>query len=123
MEETGLPKSVVTTYFGPFKFARMPLRLSNAAYTFQTFVHAGTRGSENVPLYLYDIPVASHSEHQHSAHLHALFNRLSKRSVTVTASKCELEKPGVIFLGYIISSPGLASLPEEVNAIQNYREP
>lgn len=67
-----------------------------------------TRGLQNVYVYLED----------------TLFcNRRSKHGVTINTSKCELRKPRVTFLGYTVSSSGMASLLDNVTAILGYPTP
>lgn len=73
-------------------------------------------------VHLGDIIVASHPEEQHDAHLHTLFHRFSEYGVTINASKCALRKSSVAFSGHIVSSSGIASLPDRVTARRNYRE-
>ena len=121
--EADIPKTAVVTPFGLFEFLRMPFGLSNAAQTFQRFMHEVTRGLENVFVYLDDILVASQNAGQHEAHLRALFERLAQHGVTINSSKCELGKTTLTFLGHVISASGIQPLPEKVTAIREFPEP
>ena len=121
--EADIPKTAVTTPFGLFEFLRMPFGLSNAAQTFQRFMHEATRGLKNVYVYLDDILVASSSKEEHMTHLRALFERLSQHSVTINPAKCELGRTTITFLGHEISASGIQPLPDKVAAIRDYPEP
>ncbi|CAI2738035.1 unnamed protein product, partial [Dicrocoelium dendriticum] len=84
-----IAKTAVITPFGLFEYLRMPFGLSNAAQTFQRFIHEVTRGLEGVYPYLDDILIASSSDEEHLRHLDALFQRLTQHGVTVNPDKCE----------------------------------
>lgn len=86
-------------------------------------MHEVTCGLENMYGYLEAILVASSSEKQHCAQLHAPFDRLSKHGVTIIASKSYFEKSSVTYAGHIISYSGITRLPDKVAAIRGYAEP
>jgi transposase InsO family protein len=121
--EPDIPKTAVITPFGLFEFLRMPFGLSNAAQTFQRFIHDVCRGLDFVHPYIDDILVASASEEDHVKHLRQLFARLSEHGVTINADKCELGKRSLEFLGHQISSNGIKALPSKVDAILDYPQP
>jgi hypothetical protein len=118
-----IPKTAVVTPFGLFEFLRMPFGLSNAAQTFQRFIHDVCRGLDGVYPYLDDILVASSSQEEHRVHLRLLLDRLSRHGVTINLKKCSFGIPCVNFLGHSISTNGIEPLPEKVQAIIDYPEP
>ncbi|MBM6549262.1 reverse transcriptase domain-containing protein [Streptococcus dysgalactiae] len=123
VDEEDIPKTAVTTPFGLFEFLRMPFGLSNAAQTFQRFMHEVTRGLTNVYVYLDDILIASSSPEEHMVHLRSLFDRLVKHGVTINPDKCQLGQSNIEFLGHNFSASGIQPRPEKVDAIHDYPAP
>ena len=66
MNPADIPKTAVTTPFGPFKFLTMP-------FGFQRFMDEVVRKLDFVYNYIDDIIVASASPEEHVTHLHLLF--------------------------------------------------
>ncbi|CAH8536585.1 unnamed protein product [Dicrocoelium dendriticum] len=118
-----IAKTAVITPFGLFEYLRMPFGLSNAAQTFQRFIHEVTRGLEGVYPYLDDILIASSSDEEHLHHLDALFQRLTQHGVTVNPDKCELGQSSIDFLGHRISASGIEALPDKIQALKDYPAP
>ncbi|GFT03463.1 hypothetical protein TNCV_2986191 [Trichonephila clavipes] len=86
VQEEDIPKTAVTTPFGLFEFLYMPFRLSNAAATFQRFIHHVLRGMYFCVPY-FDVLVASEDEDQHLSHLKQVFRRFEEYGVVLNASK------------------------------------
>ncbi|GBL92523.1 Transposon Tf2-6 polyprotein [Araneus ventricosus] len=121
--EEDVPKTAVATPFGLFEFLHMPFGLSNAAATFQRFIHHVLSGMDVCVLYFDDVLVASESEIQHLEHLKQVFQRFEEYGVQLNASKCVLGKSSVKFLGHIVTPDGITPLPEKVSAITDFPEP
>jgi len=64
-------------------------------------------------VYLDDIIIFSKTFDQHLDRLTAVFERLSKADLKIKASKCEILREEVRFLGHVISSSGIAADPEK----------
>ncbi|GBL73843.1 Transposon Ty3-I Gag-Pol polyprotein [Araneus ventricosus] len=118
-----VPKTAVATPFGLFEFLHMPFGLSNAAATFQRFIHHVLSGMDFCVPYFDDVLVASESEIQHLEHLKQVFQRFEEYGVRLNASKCALGKSSVKFLGHIVIPDGITPLPEKVSAITDFPEP
>ncbi|GBM66744.1 Retrovirus-related Pol polyprotein from transposon 297 [Araneus ventricosus] len=73
--EEDVPKTAVATPFGLFEFLHMPFGLSNAAATFQWFIHHVLSGMDLCVPYFDDVLVTSESEIQHLEHLKQVFQR------------------------------------------------
>ncbi|GBL88486.1 Retrovirus-related Pol polyprotein from transposon 297 [Araneus ventricosus] len=121
--EEDVPKTAVATPFGLFEFLHMPFGLSNAAATFQRFIHHVLRGMDFCVPYFDDVLVASESEIQHLEHLKQVFQRFEEYGVRLNASKYVLGKSSVKFLGHIVTPDGITPLPEKVSAITDFPEP
>ncbi|GFR28743.1 transposon Ty3-I Gag-Pol polyprotein [Trichonephila clavata] len=79
----------------------MPFELSNAAATFQRFIHQILRGMDFCVPYFDDVLVASEDEDQHLSHLRQVFQRFEEYGVVLNASKCVLGETSVKFLGHL----------------------
>ncbi|GBO37771.1 Retrovirus-related Pol polyprotein from transposon 17.6 [Araneus ventricosus] len=101
----------------------MPFGLSNAAATFQRFIHHVLSGMDFCVPYFDDVLVASESKIQHLEHLKQVFQRFEEYGVRLNASKCVLGKSSVKFLGHIVTPDGISPLPEKVSAITDFPEP
>ncbi|KAG8196266.1 hypothetical protein JTE90_023821 [Oedothorax gibbosus] len=123
VQEEDVPKTAVATPFGLFEFLYMPFGLSNAAATFQRFIHHVLGDLEFCVPYFDDVLVASENEDQHYEHLGQVFQRFQEYGVILNASKCVLGKSQVKFLGHTITSEGITPLAEKVSAIVEFPKP
>lgn len=118
-----IPKTAITTPFGLFEFLRMPFGLSNAAQTFQRFIHAVTRGLPFVFAYVDDLLVASSTPVEHTNHLRLLFQRLSDHGIIINAAKSEFGRSELDFLGHRLDRHGIRPLPSKVQVIRDFPRP
>ncbi|XP_071042555.1 uncharacterized protein [Parasteatoda tepidariorum] len=118
-----VPKTAVTTPFGLFEFLYMPFGLSNAAATFQRFIHQVLGEFEFCVPYFDDVLVASKNEEEHLIHLKRVFQRFAQYGVTLNVSKCVLGQASVEFLGHSVTEKGITPLPDKVSAIANFPQP
>ncbi|KFM58716.1 Retrovirus-related Pol polyprotein from transposon 297, partial [Stegodyphus mimosarum] len=98
----------------------MPFGLSNAAVTFQRFIHHVLRGMDFCVSYFDDVLVTSENSTQHMQHLNLVFQPFTDYGIVLNAAKCVLGKSTVKFLGHMITLHGITSLPEKVSAIVNF---
>lgn len=101
------PKISTITLLGSFEF---PFK----GFGFQRFTDELLSNLHFVYAYLYDILIASKHEKQH---LKIVFECLRKYGDVVNPSKCEFGQDKVFFLGYIISSAGIAPSMEKVAVV------
>ncbi|GFS70353.1 retrovirus-related Pol polyprotein from transposon opus [Trichonephila clavipes] len=104
-------------------FLYMPFGLSNAAATFQRFIHHVLREMDFCVPYFDDVLVASEDEDQHLSHLKQVFQRFEEYGVVLNASKSVLGETSVKFLGHMVTAEGFSPLPEKVAAITNFPKP
>lgn len=116
-------KTSVTTPFGSFVFFAMPFGLRNAAQTFQRFMDEVLRGLDFVYVYIDDILVFSGSKAEHLRNLDALFARLNSYGVSVNIDKSNFMDSAVDFLGYRVSSTGIAPLASKIQSITSFPKP
>ncbi|GFT06358.1 retrovirus-related Pol polyprotein from transposon opus [Trichonephila clavipes] len=98
----------------------MQFGLCNAASTFQRFFDEVTRGLKGVYACINDIFIASQNVQEHTTNLRALFERLDYYGLTIKPSKCTFGVDSLKFLVFQVSSEGISSLPDRVDAIQKF---
>lgn len=123
VEPDDIPKTAIITPFGLFEFTSMQFGLSNAAQSFQRFMHAVTRDLEFCFVYLDDILIVSENEEQHKKHLELLLKRLADYDLVININKCQFGEPSVNFLGHTITQNGISPIKEKVNAVTNFPLP
>ncbi|GFX56273.1 hypothetical protein TNCV_2242071 [Trichonephila clavipes] len=114
-------KTAITTPFGSYEFNTMSFGLRNAPSTFQRFITEVLYGLDFVFPYLNDVLVASSSEEEHSEHLKMVFERFQQYGLRINISKSVMGADQVEYLGFLITAEGSRPLPEEVQAISNYK--
>lgn len=123
VRQEDVPKTAVTTPFGLFEFLFMPFGLSNAAATFQRFMHQVLGEFDFCVPYFDDVLIASKNEDEHLMHLKQIFQRFSEYGVTLNVNKCVLGQSSVNFLGHLVTAKGITPLPDKVTAIVNFPQP
>ena len=123
MVDADIAKTGVITPFGLFEFLRMPFGLRNAPQTFQRFVDNITRDLDFVFVYIDDILVASKNSAEHQHHLRQLFTRLNKYGLAINVAKCQFAQTTLKFLGHLVSSEGIAPLPDKITTILDFPKP
>lgn len=125
MAEHDRKKTAFCTPFGLFEFNRMPFGLCNAPATFQRLMERlfGDQRHQSVLLYLDDVIVFSSTVQQHMERLEVVFQRLQQQNLKVKLSKCHFFQKQVLYLGHVVSEQGVATDPEKVAAVQNWRRP
>ena len=116
-------KTAIITPFGLFEFLRMPFGLKNAGMTFQRFIDRLLAGLPFVLVYLDDILVASADRQSHTAHLRLVLELLRDNGLVLNSSKCQFYRSEVEFLGLRVTAGGVAPLPAQIAAIQDFPQP
>lgn len=116
-------KTAITTPFGLFEFPRMSFGLRNAAQTFQRFMDEILRGLDFAFAYIDDVLVASKDVVEHKQHLREVFRRLDEYGVSINLGKCEMGKPELTYLGYLVNKDGIRPTKERVEVILSFPKP
>ncbi len=103
----------------------MPFGLSNSPSVLQAYINDLFRDMLNrwVIVYIDDILVYSDSLDNHIQHVRAVLQRLIEQQLYAKMEKCEFHQTQVSFLGYIISSEGVAMDDKKVQSVLNWPQP
>lgn len=120
MNPVDIEKTAIIT---PFEFLRIGFGLKYSAQTFQRFVNEIFSDLDFCFTYIYDILIASNNELQHHEYLRIVFKRLQQYGLIINVQKSVFNKQVVRFLGYDISTNGIAPTSDKVAAIRQYKKP
>ena len=103
----------------------MPFGLTNAPATFQRLINNVLRLYLDVCCiyYLDDTLVYSQDEGQHVKDVTTILEALQKARLLLKPEKCHFHVKEVVFLGYIVTTTGLAIDPKKVGAILEWLVP
>ena len=118
-------KTAFRTRWGLYEYLVMPFGLTNAPATFQTFINNTLREylDDFVVAYLDDVLIFSKTREEHIQHVKKVLTRLKEKNLPLKLSKCEFHKQQVKFLGYLVSTEGLAPDPDKIQAVQAWPRP
>ena len=100
----------------------MPFSLANAPATFQAYINCTMVGLVNVIciVYLDNILIYSHDTAEHKQHVHSILKRLCNWDLYANLEKYEFHTSSVTFLGFVVSSNGIAIEPVYIKAITQW---
>ncbi|KAG1925937.1 hypothetical protein F2P79_025177 [Pimephales promelas] len=103
-------KTAFSTTTGHYEYLVMPFGLSNSPSVFQAFINDVFRDMLNqwVIVYIDDILIYSKTYEEHVKHVRAVLKLLNQHQLYAKAEKCEFHQETISFLGYVISSGGVA---------------
>ncbi len=118
-------KTAFSTTSGHYEYLVMPFGLSNSPSVFQAFINKVFRDMLNrwVIVYIDDILIYSDSYEDHVQHVRVVLQRLIANQLYAKTEKCEFHQSTVSFLGYVISSGGVAMDERKVRAVVNWPRP
>ena len=118
-------KTAFGTRYGHYEFSVMPFGLTNAPATFQNFMNDLLRDylDDFCSVYLDDILIFSEDLNQHREHVRKFLKILEKNKVFCKQEKCEFEVPVVEYLGFVISSEGIAMDRGKLKAVADWPTP
>ena len=118
-------KTVFTTPWGIFMYAKIPFGLMNAGATFQRAMDIAFVEEKDkfVVFYMDDITVYSRSDRGHIKHLEKVFLKCKKYRISLDPIKSNFALEEGKLLGIIISKDGIKLDLERVSAILKVEEP
>ncbi|XP_028418333.1 uncharacterized protein K02A2.6-like [Dendronephthya gigantea] len=112
-----------STHVGLMRYKRLNFGVNSAAEIFQEAIKGvieGVPGSLNISD---DIIVYGSTQAEHDKRLEQVLERLRMNNLTLNKSKCEFNKPSLIYFGYTFSGDGVLPDPKKVEAIRNVEAP
>ncbi len=118
-------KTAFSMTSGHYEYLVMPFGLSNSPSVFQAFINDVFRDMLNrwVIVYSDDILIYSDSYEDHIKHVRSVLQRLITHQLYAKTEKCEFHQDTVSFLGYVISSGGVAMDERKVQSVVNWPRP
>ena len=125
MDKESRDKTAFVCEFGQYAFERLAFGLSLAPSIFQENMTKLLNGLNQFSLpYLDDIIVYSHTLEEHLDHLNQVFDRIRKAGMKLKASKCEILKPELNYLGHVITNKGELKMDQnKIKVIQELPPP
>ena len=110
---------------GFFESETIPFGATNAIATFQRLIEdcLGDLNMNWCIVYLDDVIVFSKTPDEHSERLEAVFQKLSDAGLKLKPSKCTFFKTEITYLGYLITSEGVATDPKKIKAVIKWPRP
>ena len=118
-------KTAFTTRYGMFEWLVVPFGLTNAPSVFMQLMQEVLAPflDQFVIVYLDDILVYSANLDDHIKHVNQVLQTLRAKQLFAKQSKCSLFQSRIDFLGYVISSQGIAMEQNKVQQILNWPPP
>ncbi|GBM51144.1 Retrovirus-related Pol polyprotein from transposon opus [Araneus ventricosus] len=123
MNPLEIHKTAVITPIGLFEYVFMTFGLRNAAQTMQRYIDSIIRGISRCYAYVDDMLIASVDQESHKSDLGLVFSKLSEHGIVVNPQKCDFGQSELKFLGFLVSSKGISSLPEKVQFLKEFPLP
>lgn len=118
-------KTAFRTAYGHHEFLVVPFGLQGAPSTFQRLMNLYLRPflGKSVLVYLDDILIYSETQEDHLKHISQVLEVLEEKKMFAKASKCDLFKTQMSFLGYTVGEGCISTDPEKIKAIKDWKEP
>ena len=120
-----VPLTAFRTRYGTYHYNVLPFGLCNGPATFQRYINEVLFEllDECCTAYVDDILIYSQDPLEHELHVRKVFERLRAAGLQVDIKKSEFSVTRTKFLGFIISTEGIAVDPDKISAITDWREP
>ncbi|KAL0156998.1 hypothetical protein M9458_048244, partial [Cirrhinus mrigala] len=118
-------KTAFITPTGHYETLVMPFGLCNSPSAFQQFINDVLRDMLGRWCYAYldDILIYSKTLEEHTQHVRAVLRRLLAHQLYCKLEKCAFHQHCTTFLGFVISSQGVAMDPQKLEAVRSWPLP
>ena len=125
IKEADRAKTTVTTEFGLFEYQSCPYGLQGLPHSFNRAVALALSGLnvESYVQYFDDILVLAKDETEMKVNLRAVLHCLMKSGFTLSLRKVSLCQHQIKFLGFLVSSEGIACDPAKTRLIREWPQP
>ena len=103
----------------------MPFGLTNAPATFQAYINCALAGLVDVTciVYLDNILIYSSEPTEHWEHIKQVLEQLRQFQLYASLKKCQFYTTQVKFLGFVVSTEGVAMDAKRVATIKDWPKP
>ena len=118
-------KTAFKTRWGVYEFLVMPFGVTNAPAQFMNKMNAllGEYLDKFVLVFLDNILIYSANPQDHAKHLRKVLGKLREHKLYAKASKCEILKTSMEFLGQQICRDGMTTIEAKLKAVQDWATP
>jgi len=113
------------TRYGQYKYRVLPFGLCNGPSSFQRYINEALFDYLDVfcTAYVDDILIYSEDPLEHAAHVQKVLTRLRQFGLQADIKKCEFGVTKTKFLGFIVSTDGIAVDPDKVAVVRDWAPP
>lgn len=124
LAERDREKTAFSVNNGKYEFCRLPFGLKNAPSVFQRAIDDVLRDQIGVFCYVYvdDVIIFSETETSHTQHIDWVIKKLYDANMRISKEKSHFFKTSVEYLGFTVTSGGIRTSPDKVDAIRNCPE-
>ena len=123
LDETSSMLTTFQTYFGRYRWLRLPFGLSVSAEIFQKHMLNTFSDLPGVVCVADDIIIHGKTTEEHDRNLENFFKKCHERNIKLNKKKLALRTDSITFMGHLITKDGLRSDPEKMKAISEYPIP
>jgi hypothetical protein len=120
-----IPKNAFSTNYGLYEYLVISFGLTNAPTHFMYLMNSVFMSELDkfVVVFINDILVYSKNEEDHEQHLQIILQQLHEHQLYAKFNKCKFWRKEVPFLGYVISTEGIAVDPSKVQEVLDWKSP
>jgi len=123
LEDSARPMTAFSTSEGSFQFRRMPFGLINSGATFNRAMRKVLKGINHVDNYVDDVLVHNNDWNSHLDTLRETFQRIREAGMTLRASKCEIGRQKIEYIGHIVGEGQIEMDPVKAEKVKNADRP
>ena len=125
MKTEDIPKTAFKTHTGHYEYVVMPFGLTIAPATFQNLMNTIFKPylQKFILVFFDDILIYSKNLSEHRDHVKLILQILQQHSLHLKLSKCTFAVSKVEYLGHVISGAGVATKPQNIQAILEWPIP
>ena len=116
--ETLFQKTAFGSSFGKYEYLKVPFGLPQTPAYFQELMNKVLKDLSFAIAYLDDIIIYSKTVEVHMDHLQQVFHKLCNAELSMKLRRCHFFCKEFQFLGHVLSTTGIKSLPSKTTAIR-----